>query len=293
MAGMAKMEKAEDRRQAEKTRWEDCADAWDQWSDQLAPMADRLNQPFVRFLGVGEGDKVLDLASGPGEPALTLQRVSGPAGLVIATDLVPAMLQACRRRADADGQGGLFTIAADMEHLPVKAGCLDYVTCRFGIMFLPDPVQALGEILAVLKPEGQAGFVVFGPLENNDLHRILMEEAEKILPSDAAAGCFTPFRYARAEQDEKGAPGLELLMDAAGFVNMRTEDFTPVRSMQPKDRFWQQQLEMTYGARLDRAGEQSREALDNAIQNRFAAMTDDQGRLSLKMHVRFVSGTRP
>ena len=74
---------------------------WDSRADEVAEMADRFNQPLIEAVGIAPGHKVLDLASGAGEPALTVAGMVAPEGSVHCTDLVPEMMEgreAARRR---------------------------------------------------------------------------------------------------------------------------------------------------------------------------------------------------
>ena len=105
---------------------------WDKHADALADMADRFNQPLLEFAGIGPGQRVLDLASGAGEPALSIARAVGPSGEVYATDIAPEMLAARARRAADAGLDAIHFEIADMEALPFAEGRFDRVTCRFG-----------------------------------------------------------------------------------------------------------------------------------------------------------------
>jgi len=116
---------------------------------------------------VVRGAHVLDLASGPGEPALTLAHLVGPRGHVVATDIAPAMLAAAQEQAVAQGLTNISFEVADAQNLPFASASFDVVTCRFGIAHVPDYQRALEEIRRVLRPGGRAAFVVWGPRERN------------------------------------------------------------------------------------------------------------------------------
>src|SRR3546814_587993 len=142
--------------------WIAKAPFWTAAADQMARMADKLNQPFLDAAGVGPGDMVLDLASGAGEPALSVARRIGDAGGVVATDVIPDMLAKVRLRAAEQRLGNLRAAAADAEALPFPTASFDRVTCRFGLMFVSDVPAALAEVRRVLKPGGRAGFLATG-----------------------------------------------------------------------------------------------------------------------------------
>ena len=81
-------------RETERVRedWARRGKHWDSRADEVAEMADRFNLPLIDAVGIKAGQKVLDLATGAGEPALTVAGLVGPDGSVHCTDLVPEMM---------------------------------------------------------------------------------------------------------------------------------------------------------------------------------------------------------
>jgi ubiquinone/menaquinone biosynthesis C-methylase UbiE len=149
--------------------WTRAAPLWQKWNHKFVIQTRAATELVVRGAGLAPGMKVLDLASGTGEPALSVARAVGPQGRVVATDLVPQMLEAARQNAAAQGLDNLEFRTADAESLPFSDGEFDRVTCRFGIMFFPDIPKAMAEVRRVLKPGGRVCFAVFGSLEENPL----------------------------------------------------------------------------------------------------------------------------
>jgi SAM-dependent methyltransferase len=149
--------------------WTGAAPLWQKWNHKFVIQTRAATELVVHGTELTRGMRVLDLASGTGEPALSLARAVGPQGRVVATDLVPQMLEAARQNADARGLSNMEFRMADAESLPFADGEFDRVTCRFGIMFFPDIPKAMGEIRRVLKPGGRICFAVFGSLEENPL----------------------------------------------------------------------------------------------------------------------------
>jgi ubiquinone/menaquinone biosynthesis C-methylase UbiE len=145
---------ADDLRDAQRVAWDALADGWDRWErvihDQLAPVTDAL----LELVGPHGGGSYLDVASGTGEPGLTLaERV--PDAYVTVTDLSPAMLRVARRRADERGLTNVVTQVCSADDLPFDDGVFDGVTVRFGYMFLPDLGAASAELIRVLRPGGR------------------------------------------------------------------------------------------------------------------------------------------
>jgi len=165
----------------------------------------------VEAARVAPGMRVLDLASGPGEPALTLARVVGPRGHVVASDVVPEMVAIAREQAEARGLTNMSLVIADAQHLPFASSSFDAVTCRFGIAHVPDYGQALAEIRRVLKPGGRAAFVVWGPRDQNP-YFTLVDEVLAPYPAPASAPSRGPGPFTFVE-----AGSLRRALLAAGF----------------------------------------------------------------------------
>ncbi|MFN0042231.1 MAG: class I SAM-dependent methyltransferase [Alphaproteobacteria bacterium] len=264
-----------------RAEWTSRAHYWDRWADQVADMADRFNAPLLDALELRPGQRVLDLACGTGEPALSAARRVAPGGHVVATDLVPAMLDSVRRRAGDLGIANLTCEQADMERLPFSDARFDRATCRFGIMFVPDAIGALREARRVLAPGGRMGLLVWGPIEDTTIMTAIRAAARKVLGADGRQ-FEHPFRF--------GAEGaLDTALRAAGFqaVKERALRFTPEI---PADRpFWQPMLEMTLGARIDGAGADARARLDGEIHTQLAGYLDGD-RYRFQVHVRLATG---
>lgn len=271
--------------EAERRRWTDSAESWDRWADAMADIADKLNQPLLDAGGVEEGDAVLDLASGAGEPAFSAARRVGAGGLVVGTDIVPAMLAGAVRRAAARPAPVPCFAAADMTALPFPDAIFDRVTCRFGIMFVPDVQAALGDLLRVLRPGGRAAFMVWGARADNALFDVVADAVDHHLGLDADGALDPLFRFA-----EPGS--LAEHLDAAGFVGVSEHALTPVRNAKPGQPFWKATLEMSFAQRLASLSDDGRAALEAGIDARFAARALG-GTVPLPVHVRIVVGARP
>jgi len=100
------------------------------------------------------GQRVLDLATGIGEPALTAAQWVGPSGHVLATDISPEMLDFGKSRAAEAGLGNLEFRQMDAEAMDLPDASFDAILCRFGLMFLPNLDADLRAILRLLVPGG-------------------------------------------------------------------------------------------------------------------------------------------
>jgi ubiquinone/menaquinone biosynthesis C-methylase UbiE len=191
--------------------WTAAAPLWQKWNHKFVMQTRRATELVMEGAAVGPGMKILDLASGTGEPALSLARAVAPTGRVMATDLVPEMLDAARANAAAQGITNLEFRLADAESLPFGDAEFDRVTCRFGIMFFPNIPKAMAEIRRVLKPVGRICFAVFGSLEENPIFQVSLApflRRVKLPPPPPDA----PHIFRFAEE-----AGLARALTAAGF----------------------------------------------------------------------------
>jgi ubiquinone/menaquinone biosynthesis C-methylase UbiE len=275
-------------KQAMRTYWAGKAPMWDRRADEIARLADRMNQPLLDAVGIEQGQVVLDLASGAGEPALSVARAVGPGGRVVATDMVPEMLAAARRRAGEESAKGTEKIArmdfeiADMEALPFPDAAFDRVTCRFGLMFCPHPERALAEARRVLRPGGRAGFMVWGPREDTTIFVVLAAAARAVFGDDPGFDLDTQFRL--------GAEGaLTDRMSASGFADAKERELRFSPRVPVGHRFWEAQADMSLGSRLESASESERRAYHEAVEAELAAHRDGDS-YQLYVHARIGLG---
>jgi len=247
--------------------WVSRSRSWNDWAERLEPQQKGLNQPLIEAAGIGPGLRVLDLASGTGEPALSIAAVVGPGGRVTASDLVPEMLAGARRRAAEKGLANMAFQVADMQALPFADAAFDRVTCRLGLMYVPEPAKALAEAWRVLAAGGRAAFLVWGRQEENDQFVVLEEVLLRELNIEPHEGPFTPTRFGEA-----GA--LEALLKEAGFARAeeRVLRFNP--RVDPATRFWRAQAALRLGERLRQLGTEAAERLDETLAQAFERYRD-------------------
>ena len=196
------------------------ADGWEQWAAAVADQAESFNQPLIAAAGIAEGHKVLDLASGAGEPALSAAKAVGAKGHVTATDLSPAMLSVVERRAQALDLTNMSFEVADMEALPFEDDEFDAAICRFGFMYSPNPDRTLSGLRRVIRPGGRVALAVWGPTETNSLLWTVMRAANRETDFLSGDEMEHPFCY--------GAPeSLTPLLSAASFVGVLLSCIVP------------------------------------------------------------------
>lgn len=126
-----------------------------------APLAGVQAALLVRA-ALAPGEQVLDLACGTGLVTRPAARAVGPGGRVIGVDIAGRMVEALRQRATAAGLAQVQAQRMDAEQLALPDASVDVGLCALGLMYLPDPAQALRQARRVLRPGGRAVFAVWG-----------------------------------------------------------------------------------------------------------------------------------
>src|SRR5262249_9919776 len=147
--------------------------------------------------GIAEGESILDVAGGAGEPSLTIAQTVGARGSVMCTDPVPQMLAAAESEAHSLGLNNLQFRQCTADSLPFADDSFDAAICRLGVMFFPDPPQALREMLRVTKPGGNVTLAVWDKSEVNPYSYVASEVVSRYGQASAgAANKFDAFRFA-------------------------------------------------------------------------------------------------
>jgi ubiquinone/menaquinone biosynthesis C-methylase UbiE len=128
------------------------------WQAQLGPaQADMLAR-----IGLRAGERVVDVACGTGLVSFAAAAAVGAAGRVIGVDISGAMVDAAQRRGDALGVGQVVFARMDAEALDLADADFDVALCGLGLMYMPDPAQAVRELRRVVRPGGRVGLAVWG-----------------------------------------------------------------------------------------------------------------------------------
>jgi ubiquinone/menaquinone biosynthesis C-methylase UbiE len=153
-------------REQQRASWNKFSPGWKKWDelfmDFLKPMGDEI----IQQLNPENDDVVLDIASGTGEPGLTIANLVKN-GRVVITDLAEDMVDIAKENALLRGINNIETLACDVTEIPFVDNSFDAISCRFGFMFFPDMLLAAKEMQRVLKPGGRIATSVWNVPEKN------------------------------------------------------------------------------------------------------------------------------
>jgi SAM-dependent methyltransferase len=196
---------------AQREQWNKDGAAWHRWTPTLERWYGGATRAMLDLARVQPGQRILDVAAGAGEPAVSAAERVGPAGYVLATDISEGIVELARQVARERGFEQVETRAMDGEQLDVPDASFDAVLCRFGLMYMPHPLAALREWRRALRPGGRVAVAVFSTPDRNSWGAlpasIIRRRAQLPAPVPGQPG---PFSLG-------GAGVLEDLLRQAGF----------------------------------------------------------------------------
>ena len=244
--------------------WRENARYWKKHAATIRTMFTPVTQSLIEEAEIIEGDTVLDVAGGAGEPSLTIADTVGPTGSVTYTDVAPEMVAAAKEEAERRKLKNVVFEQCRADHLSFDNNSFDAAVCRFGAMFFPDPVAGLREMLRVTKPEGVVALAVWGKAELNPYSHVITDVvARHFEPELADLNVLGAFRFG-----ELGSL-TRILSEAGAFeVKERVFKFDIASPISPR-KFWELRSEIsgTLREKLATIDSTHREAIAQEVQN--------------------------
>jgi ubiquinone/menaquinone biosynthesis C-methylase UbiE len=196
---------------AQREQWNKDGAAWRRWNSALDRWYGDATRQMLDLSRILPGQRILDIAAGAGEPALSAAERVGPGGYVLATDISEGIVELALQAARERGLKQVEARVMDGEHLDLPDASFDAVLCRLGLMYMPHPGTALREWRRALKAGGRVAVVVFSTPDRNSWGAVpasIIRRRAQLPP--AVPGQPGPFSL--------GGPGvLEGLFREAGF----------------------------------------------------------------------------
>lgn len=213
---------------------------WNESAPHYGPVQRNLDQwtpALLLNVQPRTGMRVLDIATGPGEPALTIAPLVAP-GEVLGIDLSERMIEVARSRAKERKLDNARFEIMDAEKLDLPDASFDAVTCRFGLQIVTDPDRAIAEVHRVLKPGGAFAASVWGPAEKSPAIDVIIGPMLEHAEPDETGYLPTPY--------EMGGPNeLVDILRAAGFAEARERRVTFDWTFRDEAEFFRATLEGT------------------------------------------------
>jgi ubiquinone/menaquinone biosynthesis C-methylase UbiE len=184
-------------KEGQRQGWDSVANGWQKWWKITEIAAEKVSRRLIEHAKIKRGSRVLDIATGIGEPAITAAKQVGDSGHVLATDISSQMLSIAKQRAISLGLEGVIEFkVGDAEAIDLPASTFDAALCRFGLMFLPDLRTGLSNIYRSLVDGGRLAAAVWAspdrvPFIALALNRVMKETKGPSLPPAGAPGPFS------------------------------------------------------------------------------------------------------
>jgi ubiquinone/menaquinone biosynthesis C-methylase UbiE len=200
--------------------WETAAAGWGREAEALRRWGMPVSAAMVESLELQPGQRVLELASGPGDTGFMAAELVRPGGTLISSDGAEPMIEVARARAAQLGIDNVEFRQLELEWIDLETASVDAVLVRWGIMLTVDPAAAAREIRRVLRPGGQTALAVWDARERNPWALIpsaaLLELGHTQPPDPDAPG---PFALA-------AEGSLAELLEDAGFTDVEVVPVT-------------------------------------------------------------------
>lgn len=205
-------------KEREQESWSQVAAGWARHDDCLRSSLSPVSERMLAAVNLRPGKRVLDIASGTGQPALLAADRVGPKGRVLGIDLVDEMLAVARQKAADQGLRNVEFREGDAEALDVPAGSFDAVLIRWGLMFMPDPAACLEGAHAALNRGGRIALTCFAGPERNPWASVpisvIKRHVEVTPPVPGAPGLFAFADPSR----------LRAALESAGFADVSVDE---------------------------------------------------------------------
>jgi ubiquinone/menaquinone biosynthesis C-methylase UbiE len=270
-------------------QWRETASHWTKHHDTIRTMFLPLTRALIEQARIAPGQSVLDVAGGSGEPSLTIAEAVGPSGFVMCTDAIAEMVAVAEREALERGLKNMQFRQCTADSLPFADESFDVAVSRLGVMFFPDPVAAVREMLRVIKPKGRVALAVWGKSELNPYSYVVTNVVSRYVPAaPVAPDAPDAFRFAE--------PGklAGVLKDAGAIdVTERVVKFDMAAPLSPEE-FWDMRSEISESLRekLKTLSSEDRGRLADEIQEAVREFFPD-GQMRFPAQMLIVSGAKP
>ena len=220
-------------------RWEQAAGGWGRRAERVREMGMPVSAWMIEHLALAPGQRLLELAAGPGDTGFMGAELIEPGGRLICSDAAEEMLSVARERAGQLGVTNVEFKRLELEWIDLPAADVDRVLCRWGVMLVVDPAAALREIRRVLRPGGRVALAVWDAAELNPwitlTARAVVELGHATPPDPTAPG---PFALS-------GQGVLEGMLADAGFTDVRVNAVDLVREYEDVAHYIDEQLDLS------------------------------------------------
>jgi ubiquinone/menaquinone biosynthesis C-methylase UbiE len=211
--------------------YDNAAPGWLKWWKTIETATEKVSKRLVELAQIKQGSKVLDIATGLGEPALTAAKQVGKAGSILAIDISQQMLSFAKERATTLGLQNVVEFKeGDAETIDLPSSTFDAALCRWGLMFLPNPKAGLSNIYGSLVKGAHFAAAVWAtpakvPFISVPMNIVLKETNSPPPP-------ITPGPFSMSDENN-----LKILFEESGFIHPVIERINVISNFVSSDEF--------------------------------------------------------
>jgi ubiquinone/menaquinone biosynthesis C-methylase UbiE len=229
---------AGERDEQQRESWRRAAEGWERRQQALRQRSAPVSEWLVNAIDPKPGERVLELAAGPGETGFMIARRLGPEGRLLCTDQAPEMLEVARRRASELGLTNVDFAVVDAQQLELEHEQFDGAVCRWGYMLMADPDEAMRRTHAALCDGGRLALATWDRPDRNLwlAAPVMALVGQGAMPPPNPAD---PSPFALPEPTD-----LERRLRSAGFSDARAERVEFVQQYPSFDEYWAETMDM-------------------------------------------------
>jgi SAM-dependent methyltransferase len=267
----------DDYRAASLQGWSAVAPDWAALTDRIDRQLGVAAEWMMEALALAPGERVLELAGGPGTLSLMAARAVAPDGHVIYSDFAEPMVAAARDRLEREGVTNVECRVMDAEAMDIPDASVDAIACRMGFMLMADPAAAMRESARVLVPGGRVALAVWAGAESNPWVAVPMQviasELQAPPPPPDAPGMFSladPVRLAGT-------------LEQAGFGSVRIEALDSTNDFDSADQWMEMNRRLAGPLRALMASldDAKRQAIEDRLREAIKPYQQSDGSISI------------
>ena len=273
-------------RTGQRQQWNVAASGWKKWSALLDSAAKDVRERLVEIAEIKPGDRVLDVAAGYGEPALTAAQHVGPAGHVVATDISREMLAFGRERAAEAGVENVEFVELDASSLDFSAQSFDAALSSWGLIFDPEGEATAARVRGFLKDGAHMAISSWGPPDRVPMLGVPMRTAmERLQVPPPPPG--TPGPLSRPTPD-----AIRGLLEGGGFSDIEVEEADVALEWDSPEDFttFVREIAPPISAMINPRPPEERAEIWAAITQAIGNFADNSGRVRLSNQAWLASG---
>lgn len=221
----------------QKKSWNTFSGGWQKRDSFIQDWMGPVGEAIIDKADLKQGDRVLDAATGTGEPGLTAAKQVG-SGEVVGTDVAEEMVRIAEENAKAQGITNFSAVTAATSDLPFEDNSFDAAISRFGVIFAPDVLADVKELVRVVKPGGRISAGAWAEPSKNHWATIVPKIIQEVMhippPPIDAPGVF------RCAQPDS----LPTIMKEAGLREVDNVEVTGEYVTDSPERYWEIMLDI-------------------------------------------------